>query len=122
LLEYLRGNHDAIPALRLMRVPALEVRGRAEGVCHGLEESKKLRVDVMASESLIGGGTAPTATLPTFVLALTHAELSADQLADWLRQREPVIVARVDEGKVLLDLRTVFPEDDAAIGAALKAL
>jgi L-seryl-tRNA(Ser) seleniumtransferase len=121
LLEYLRGNHDAIPALRMLRAPAHDMRARAEGVRAELEASK-LRVEVTAAESLIGGGTAPTATLSTFVLALTHAELSADELADRLRQHDPAIVARLDEGKVLLDLRTVFPEEDAAIAAALKAL
>jgi L-seryl-tRNA(Ser) seleniumtransferase len=48
--------------------------------------------------------------------------MSADELASKLRMNTPPIVARVDEGRVLLDLRTVLPEQDAAVAAALKQL
>jgi L-seryl-tRNA(Ser) seleniumtransferase len=120
LLEYLRGNYDAIPTLRMMRISAQELRARAEALTTA--GSSKLRMAVEASESIIGGGTAPTATLPTFVIALTHADLSADELSARLRMHEPVIVGRVQEGKVLLDLRTVLAEEDATIAYALKAI
>ena len=122
LLEYLRGDHDAIPALRMMRLPAAEIKQRAEGLAAEIGGNKKLRTEVLPSESLIGGGTAPTATLPTFVVAITHKDLSADELAGKLRLHTPAVVTRVDEGRVRLDLRTVFPEQDAVVAAALKQL
>jgi L-seryl-tRNA(Ser) seleniumtransferase len=56
------------------------------------------------------------------LLALTCEGLSADELATQLRLAEIPIIARVDDGQVLLDLRTVFPEQDAAIAAALNRI
>jgi L-seryl-tRNA(Ser) seleniumtransferase len=57
--------------------------------------------------------------LPTIVLALTCDGLGADELATRLRASDPPIIARVDEGRVLLDLRTVFPEQDVALAAVI---
>ena len=67
-------------------------------------------------------GAAPTATLPTRLLALTCESLSADELAAHLRAADSPVVARVEEGRVLLDLRTVFPEQDEALGGALRKI
>ena len=74
------------------------------------------------STSLVGGGAAPGATLPTVLLAVTGEKLSADELAARLRAHDPPIIARVEEAQVLLDLRTVFPEQDAEIVRALQHL
>jgi L-seryl-tRNA(Ser) seleniumtransferase len=59
---------------------------------------------------VIGGGAAPSAVLPTSLIALTHSNLGADDLNTRLRNNTPSIIARVEDGRVLLDLRTVFPE------------
>jgi len=69
---------------------------------------------------VIGGGAAPSATLPTRVLAITCEGLSADELSARLRTYDPPIIARVEDGRVLLDLRTVFPDQDDIIANALK--
>jgi L-seryl-tRNA(Ser) seleniumtransferase len=119
LMEYVRQNHDAIPVVRMMRLSAEEIRERAQAMCAELKAASTLKVDVIAGESLIGGGSAPTSTLPTFLLAITADGLSADELAARLRANSPSIVARVEEGRVLLDLRTVFPREEADV---LKAL
>ena len=121
LLAYVKQDHDAIPALRMMRLTAEDVGQRAEALRDRVAGAK-LRVEVIAGESVIGGGAAPAATLPTRLLAITCKGLSADELAARLRQGEPPIVARVEEGRVLLDLRTVFPEQDEAIASALARL
>jgi L-seryl-tRNA(Ser) seleniumtransferase len=121
LLEYLRGNHDAIPILRMMRARPEELRARAESLAAVIRNSQ-LDATVVESESLIGGGTAPTATLPTVAVVLTHADVGPDELALRLRRSDPAIVARVDEGKLWLDLRTVLPEEDSLLGNALKKL
>ncbi len=120
LLAYVRQDHDAIPALRMMRLPALEVRRRAEAVAARLAQSaSKLKIEVVEGESVIGGGSTPGARLPTWLLAVTAGGFSADELAARLRSAEPPVIARVEEGRVLLDLRTVFPEQDAAVEAGL---
>jgi len=120
LLAYVKHDHEAIPALRMMHLSKEEIGRRAEAVAR--LRSSGLTVEVIDGESVIGGGAAPSAVLPTWLLAVTREGLSADEISARLRAGEPPIVARVDEGRVLLDLRTVFPEQDESVMAALRAL
>ncbi len=123
LLAYVRQDHDAIPAVRMMRRTADEIGRRAEAVAAWLHDrAPKLKLEIVSGESLIGGGAAPTASLPTRLLAVSCEGLSADEVAARLRLGEPPIIARVEEGRVLLDLRTVYPVQDAALGEALTQI
>jgi L-seryl-tRNA(Ser) seleniumtransferase len=120
LMEYIRQNHDAIPFARMMRLPAEEIRVRAEAVQKQFSGAAHLKATIISGESLVGGGSAPTSSLPTFLLAITADSLSADELAARLRNNTPPIVTRVEEGRVLLDLRTVLnPDEEAQIVRAL---
>jgi L-seryl-tRNA(Ser) seleniumtransferase len=121
LLAYVKHNHDAIPALRMMRLSKEEIGQRTETVAVKVRSSV-LTVEIIDGESVIGGGAAPSAVLPTRLLAVTRAGLSADEISARLRASEPPVIARVEEGRVLLDLRTVFPEQDENVVAALRAL
>ena len=84
--------------------------------------SSGLTVEIIDGESVIGGGAAPRRCLPTRLLAVTREGLSADEISARLRMGDPPVIARVEEGRVLLDLRTVFPEQDEKVMAALRAL
>ncbi len=119
LRAYVKGEHDAIPVLHMMRLSREEIGKRAKEVAQRLRSSG-LSLTVLDGESVIGGGAAPSAVLPTRVLAITCENLSADQLSARLRASDPPIIARVEDGRVLLDLRTVFPEQDEAVAKALK--
>ena len=121
LLAYVKQDHQAIPALRVMRLSKAEIGERAEAVADK-SRSSTLQVEMIDGESVIGGGAAPSAVLPTRLLAVTCVGLTADELSARLRASDPPIVARVEEGRVLLDLRTVFPEQDQAVIAALQDL
>ena len=121
LLAYVRRDHNAIPTLRMMRLSKNEISQRAEALAARIV-LPRLEVEIVDGESLLGGGAAPSSTLATRVLALTCEGLSADELAARLRGSDPPIIARVDEGRVLLDLRTVFPEQDAAVADALARI
>lgn len=122
LIDYVRQNHDAIPFLRMMRASAEEIRARAQSLQAELAGASNLHVEIISGESLLGGGSAPTSNLPTFLLAVTAKSLSADDLAASLRRNNPPIVTRVEEGRVLLDLRTVFPGEEKEIAKALKEI
>ena len=122
LLAYIRQDHDAIPALRMLRLPPEAIEGRAEAVKQKLSKAGRLSLEIVDGRSVVGGGAAPAATLPTRLLAVTCEGLSADECAARLRAGEPPIVARVEEGRVLLDLRTVFPEQDELVARALAAI
>jgi L-seryl-tRNA(Ser) seleniumtransferase len=121
LLAYVKHDHDAIPALRMMHLSQDEIGRRTETVAAEVQ-SAVLTVKIIDGESVIGGGAAPSAVLPTRLLAVTRAGLSADEISARLRASAPPVIARVEEGRVLLDLRTVFPEQDAIVIAALRAL
>jgi L-seryl-tRNA(Ser) seleniumtransferase len=121
LLAYVRHDHDAIPAVRMMRLTKEEIGKRAEKLASRLA-GQKVKFEIVDGESLLGGGAAPSSVLPTRILAVACEGLSADELATRLRGSEPPIVARVEEGRVLLDLRTVFPEQDVAIVDALTRI
>jgi L-seryl-tRNA(Ser) seleniumtransferase len=103
----------------MMRLSKEEIGSRAEDVAKRLRPSG-LVVELLDGESVVGGGAAPSAVLPTRLLAITCEAMSADELSSFLRASDPPIIARVEEGRVLLDLRTVFPEQDEAIAEALK--
>jgi L-seryl-tRNA(Ser) seleniumtransferase len=122
LLAYIRQDHDAIPALRMLRLPAQEIERRAEAVKQKLDKAGRLALEIVDGRSVVGGGAAPAATLSSRLLAVTCEGLSADEFAARLRGGEPPIVARVEEGRVLLDLRTVFPEQDEQVARALAAI
>ncbi len=123
LLAYIRQDHEAIPAVRMMRLSAEEIGRRVEALAAALRaRTPKLQIEIAPGDSLIGGGAAPSATLPTRVLAVTCAGLGADQVAARLRESDPPVIARVEEDRVMLDLRTVFSEQDQAILKALAQL
>ena len=123
LLAYVRQDHDSIPALRMLRLTAEEIQGRAEAMKKTLQSEKgRLGLEMVDGRSIVGGGAAPAASLPTRLLAVTCEGLSADELAARLRTCEPPVIARVEEGRVLLDLRTVFQEQDELVTRALAAI
>jgi L-seryl-tRNA(Ser) seleniumtransferase len=123
LVAYLREDYDAIPALRMMRLSEEDLQHRAEHIVRHLRiSSPKLEVEVVPSRAVLGGGSAPGTTLPSRAVTVKSTVLSADQMLEWLRQCGTPIIARVEDGRGLLDLRTVEPEQDAAIIAALEQI
>ena len=124
LLAYVKRDHDAIPALRMMRLSKDEIARRAEKIVSSVAcaQLKRIKLEMLDGESVIGGGAAPSAVLPTRLIALTHVDLSADDLSARLRANSPPVIARAEEGRVLIDLRTVFPEQDANLATALASL
>jgi L-seryl-tRNA(Ser) seleniumtransferase len=133
LLAYVKRDHDAIPTLRMMRLTKEEVGNRAEAIAQSVNSvvetqlaaslpARQIRLDIIDGESVIGGGAAPSSVLPTRLLAISCVDFGADELAARLRASDPPIVARVEDGRVILDLRTVFPEQDAALKTALTAI
>jgi L-seryl-tRNA(Ser) seleniumtransferase len=121
LLLYVKRDHDAIPALRMMRLSREEIGNRAEALRARFAPSP-WTVAIVDGESIIGGGAAPSAVLPTRLLALSGKQLSAEELAARLRTSDPPVIARLEDGRVLLDLRTVFPEQDCSIAEVVNRI
>lgn len=121
LLAYMKHEHSTIPTLRMMSLTQEEIGARAESLARRTQSSK-LKLEVIEGESVIGGGAAPSSVLATRLLAITCTDASADEVSVKLRGADPPIIARVEEGRVLLDLRTVFPEQDQLIVDALQRI
>jgi L-seryl-tRNA(Ser) seleniumtransferase len=125
LLAYVKHDYDAVPVVRMMQLSKDEIGARAKvlvtQVSSGATTSGDLRLELMDGESVIGGGAAPTAVRPTRLIALTHRQYSADELCARLRQNDPPVIARVEDGRVLLDLRTIFSDQDVELLRILKS-
>jgi len=125
---YLRGAADDIPALRMIRVSVEEINRRAQNFLRDLTPELPLgevELEIADGSSLAGGGSTPTQSLPTKLIRIASARYSAAQLEQRLR-RAPAgisVIARVEDDRLILDLRTVFPEQEPALlktlGAAL---
>jgi L-seryl-tRNA(Ser) seleniumtransferase len=122
LVAYVRQDLDAIPALRMMRLSREDITARAGIVHDRLILQPRLRVELIGGESVIGGGAAPGSTLPTTLLAVSCTGRSASELSEALRAYTPPIIARVEDDRVLLDLRTVLPEQESVIATALERI
>jgi L-seryl-tRNA(Ser) seleniumtransferase len=121
LMAYAKRNYDAIPSLCMMNLSKQEIGERAEAVAEKIR-SAKLEVELIDGDSVIGGGAAPSAVLPTRLLAVSCEGFSSDELAGGLRASDLPIIVRVEDGRVLLDLRTVLPEQDENVISALQRL
>jgi L-seryl-tRNA(Ser) seleniumtransferase len=116
-----KRDHDAVPTLRMMRLSKEEIGQRADNIARQAK-SPRLAIEIRDGDSVIGGGAAPSAVLPTRLLVVTCEGVGADELAARLRRSDPPVIARVEDDRVLLDLRTVFPEQDGVVAAALQAV
>jgi L-seryl-tRNA(Ser) seleniumtransferase len=112
LRHVLLEQWDQVPALRMIRQSADEIRARAERLL------AQVRGTLTPGESVIGGGSTPGQPLPTCLIALDTADPAGAERR--LRQGDPPVIARIERDRLLLDLRTVFPEEEEALVAAVR--
>ena len=114
---------EEIPVLRQLSLDADELARRTHRLLDEVRRADgRLSFEVRAGVSAVGGGSAPGIELPTWTLALTAGDRSVDELAHRLRTEPPRVIARVEQGAVILDLRTVFPDEEASLAQALRGL
>ena len=121
LLAYIKQDYESIPAVRMMQLAKEEIARRAESLAAGFRRTG-LEIEIIDGESVIGGGAAPSSALPTKLLALSCQGLSANEFAARLRAAETPVIVRVEDGRVIVDLRTVFPEQVPALSDALSGI
>jgi L-seryl-tRNA(Ser) seleniumtransferase len=119
LEEYAAGRaQSTVPVAAMIAMPLDAIERRARVLATTLN-TMGIRASVVDGESTIGGGSAPGSTLPTKLVAIEHS--SAQQTERWLRERDVPIIARIDNDRVVLDLRTVDPDDDRILAAAFQS-
>jgi L-seryl-tRNA(Ser) seleniumtransferase len=118
LIHYLKGEAlEQIPVLRFISTPLSEVEGRARRWAQFLGKSAA----VIPEESVVGGGSLPGSALPTRVVAISlTGRARIEDLARRLRRHKPPIVARVEKDALLLDPRSVFPEEEEILLKAVR--
>lgn len=123
---YLRAAWEEIPVMRMIRATPQELKRRAENFIRELRPELPLdevEIEIVDGASLAGGGSTPTQSLPSKVIRIASARYSAAKLEQRLR-RAPAgisVIARVEEDRLLLDLRTVFPEQEPLLLKTLTA-
>lgn len=121
-----RGTHiQEIPTLHMLALSEGEIAGRATGLIEVLSQrapDSRFEISVTAGESAVGGGSGPNTHPKTALISLRHESLSANDIQRLLRQSDPPIIVRIAEGTVLIDLRTVSPEEGSELLEALAQL
>jgi L-seryl-tRNA(Ser) seleniumtransferase len=115
-------SRQSIPIVRMLAATKSAIHGRAQAIVTALADAPGLAIRVIDGYSTIGGGSAPGSTLPTALLELEAAALSASALTARLRGRRPAVIARIEDDRVVLDLRTVLPDQDHALVQVLLGM
>ncbi len=113
-----------LPVLRMLEETAESVERRARR-CAGAVEDRTggaVRAEVVPGASLVGGGAAPTARIPTSLLVVRSGDRSPGDLEDALRRGDPPVIARIESDRLVLDLRTVPEDREEALVRAIAAL
>ena len=126
LLSYLCGRAtEEVPIWRMIAARPDALRVRAERLAAALRgdagraaEDEHRTVTVVGCASAVGGGSLPGETLPSYAIALNGAQ--PDALANALRHATPPVIGRIAEGRLLLDVRTVLEEQEAALVEAVR--
>ncbi len=113
---------EQIPILKMLSVTPEQLRPRAEALAGKLRELAGIEhVEVREDSAFVGGGSLPDLPLPTVLVAFSSKTFSEEKISERLRSGTPAVLARVQEGLVLLDLRTVFETQDVVLANAVKA-
>ncbi len=119
LMHYLKGEAlTKIPVWRMISTPIQEIEIRANGWAETIGDNAV----VIPGETMVGGGSLPGGSLPTWLVAIGVGSKTAPALAKKLRQRDIPVIGRIEKDRFLLDPRTVLPEEDEIIIKALQEI
>jgi L-seryl-tRNA(Ser) seleniumtransferase len=116
LRHLLLERYDRIPALSMIAASMEELRARARGFVANLEG---LRVELVDGSSLIGGGSTPDQSLPACLITIECADVVHAERR--CRAADPPVIARIEDGRLVLDLRTVAPQEENELAVVLRA-
>jgi len=116
LIHYLKGEAETkIPVWRMISIPLEEIEERA----HKWRQFLGSAASIVEGESVVGGGSLPGGTLPTRLVAISGRG-KVKELADKLRRKSPLVIGRIENDLLLLDPRTVLPEEEGALLSRLR--
>src|SRR5262249_8773495 len=120
---YDRGlAEQEVPVIRAIACRLEQVRLRAARFASLLAGHSRFKIALEEGQTVIGGGSAPGARLPTVLVTIESADLSASTVESLLRQAETPVVAPTDNEPVVIDLRTVGPDEESLIIRAFQSI
>jgi L-seryl-tRNA(Ser) seleniumtransferase len=121
--SYLAGRAlEEIPVQIALHATKAAIAERSRALVRQAQGLNHLTLELIDGNSVIGGGSAPETLLPTTLISLTSPRLSPDELEERLRLNSPPIIARIQDDRLVIDLRTVSPSAEAEILSALAGL
>jgi L-seryl-tRNA(Ser) seleniumtransferase len=122
LEAYRRGTAlEEIPVLRMIAEDEDSIRERTNALAEKLNAAARFSAEVVAGSSVIGGGSAPDFHPGTLLLSIKSKDRSADEIEARLRNAVPPVIARIGDDRVLIDLRTVSPDEENELLQAVIA-
>lgn len=113
----------AVPLLSLLSTAIENLENRAQRLAPQIAASAAVeRAEPIADVTFLGGGSVPAQEIPTWCVAITPREMTVDQLAKSLRTGEPAVMGRVQKDRLLLDLRSVLPNQDVQLVSAFAGI
>jgi L-seryl-tRNA(Ser) seleniumtransferase len=123
LLQYLKSDGSRIPVISMLSTSAEQLESRGRIWLADLQNrfpNAEWRLE--STTCFVGGGVAPMKGLPSFAISLLHPNLSAEVLSNRFRHSNPPIIPRIEEGRVLLELRTISEAEQEKISTAMKTI
>ncbi len=121
---YVRGGGKTrgagIPVLEMLRMLNEELRSRAQKIVCALG-GLPIQVAVGQGRAQIGGGTMPTSVIDSVTIDLISGTINVQEIAARLRRQVIPVIGYISRGKLKLDLRTIFPRQDAEVVNAIRA-
>lgn len=115
-------SRSEIPTQAMLFATTDELQRRAEAIKQDISDVPELQIGIRDDVAQVGGGSLPAVELPTVVIALQHKKLSADELAVRLRTGRIGVFVRIQNDEVILDIRSVLPEDDSRLALAVRLI
>jgi L-seryl-tRNA(Ser) seleniumtransferase len=124
LLSYLESREDEVPVWALLNSSTDELRARADRIVGALNQtlSEGFKVTAVPTHSVTGGGSLPGADVESWAIALVHAEKSPNDLQSTLLLARMPVIGRIEDDRLLLDLRAISPDMDDALLSVLHSI
>lgn len=116
---FLGGRAHELPLWAMASLSVESLQARADVICAAIRPGAN-KVFGQACMSLAGGGSLPQEEIPSWSIVVATSDRSPDEFAAGLRRNDPPVIARIEEAHVLMDLRTIPPDQDIALGEAIQ--
>jgi L-seryl-tRNA(Ser) seleniumtransferase len=117
--SYLDGARHEIPLWAMLHTTTDDLRARADRIARSIRDLPKVKAEVIPMESVTGGGSLPNGRIASWGIAFTHSEANSAELTKILREGSPPVIGRIEDDRLLLDMRSVLPTQDELLEQSL---